>query len=333
LIIDRELAVWSDGWGMLVALVALISSESSFSISESTREEIDFKVVYDDYKLNFFPESDIELLEEIGHGRFSQVYRARLSDGRIVAAKKLKPLEPWKLKREVQMMAQLQGIPTIIEFIGLYGDELTPILVTELGIRDSDTIVGLSDFKWAVKSLLQAINETHYRHIFHRDIKWPNLLVSFKNRSLKLIDWGLADFIVAGRKYPPKCGTKSYKAPELLMGYRYYGPPVDVWAAGVTMANLLYGCPSFFSSSDDDGVLAKQTRIFGHLRMSRIADSLKWGGSVALYTKQSLLEYALPHTRQLFSKQSLDLLQQLLVPEANGRVTAADALQHPFFDT
>jgi serine/threonine protein kinase len=115
------------------------------------------------------------------------------------------------------------------------------------------------------------------------------------------------------------------------MGYRYYGADVDIWAAGVTMANLLYGCPSFFSGADDEAVLGRHTRIFGNLRMSRIAQDLGYDGAIQHYQKQSLLEYALPHTRHLFTRDSLDLLQQLLIPEMKARISAAEALQHPFF--
>lgn len=285
--------------------------------------------IHDGYEIHYLDEEQVELLDEVGHGRFSNVYRAKLNDT-LVAAKKLKPIEPWRVKREVRFMTALKDAPNVVKLHGVYGDELSPIIVTEFVARDENTNISYEDLQWIMRELLMALNATHYEHIFHRDIKWQNLLVSFKERRLRIIDWGLAEFFIRGRRYSPSAGTKSYKAPELLLGCRQYGPAVDVWAAGIIMANLMFGCPSFFNAGDVQGVLARHTQFFGPRRMRRLAKMCGYRRPLLQTGGQSFLELALPHTRHLIKKEAIDLLQELLTPEPNLRITAADALLHPF---
>jgi casein kinase II subunit alpha len=189
----------------------------------------------------------------------------------------------------------------------------------------------VDDLKWLMSSLLMCLNATHYHHVFHRDIKWQNLLVSFSDRKLRVVDWGLAEYVITNFRYSFRVGTKSYKAPELLMKSPEYGPEIDVWAAGVTFANLIFGCPSFFSGTSDRGVLHRHVQLFGRLRMSRIAKALGYEKAIPFSGRQSWLEFALPHTRNLITRGSLELLQTLLVPEATRRPTAAQALMSSFF--
>lgn len=296
----------------------------------SSSGEIPAGDLHDSYEIEYLNESNLNLVREIGHGRFSNVYEGVLNDTIPIAAKRLKPIELWRLKREIQFMEMLKDEPNVIRLFGVYGDVYAPIIVTELANRDNHTIVSYEELRWAMRELLRTLNGTHYHNVFHRDIKWQNMLVSFTERKMRIIDWGLAEYVIRGGKYSPGVGTKSYKAPELLMDSRTYGPGVDIWAAGVVMANLLYGCPSFFAAAENEGVLVRQTKLFGKNRMMRLARRYKYKRVLAYTTPQSFLEYALPHTRHLFTHESLDFLQMLLVPEPEDRATAAEALLHPF---
>jgi serine/threonine protein kinase len=314
-------------FAVLLSFIPVGSTSDSNPVSSSSVRHR----IHDAYNLTYLNETDLELLDEIGGGRFAQVYRARLSNGRIVAAKRLKPLESWRLKREVKAMSLLQGVPNVVEFIGLYGDDFSPVIVTEFAPSEPFGFVVLEELRWAVYSVLAALNGTHSLGLFHRDVKWQNMLVSFRKRSLKLVDWGLAEPILPPRKLPYRVGTTSYKAPELLMGVRYYGAEVDVWAAGVAMAELMFGCPTFFPAADDEEVLARQTRVFGNERMGALARGYECDVHLPFHREAGFVEFALPHTRHLFTRESLDLLGRLLTPEREARATAAEALAHEFF--
>jgi hypothetical protein len=65
--------------------------------------------------------------------------------------------------------------------------------------------------------------------------------------------------------------------------------------------------------------------------MAKIARQIGYNGKVPGYLKRSFLEFALPNTRTLFTRDSLDLLEKLLMPEVKDRISAGEALLHPFF--
>ncbi|XP_076049461.1 serine/threonine-protein kinase Chk1-like [Oratosquilla oratoria] len=93
------------------------------------------------------------------------------------------------------------------------------------------------------KQLLDGVAYIHSRGVVHRDLKPENLLLT-KDKVLKISDFGLADlFITDGEEVlvTGMVGTKSYMAPEVLRykGKRYLGPPVDLWACGIILFNLM----------------------------------------------------------------------------------------------
>lgn len=78
--------------------------------------------------------------------------------------------------------------------------------------------------------------------ILHRDMKAANVLIT-KNGILKLADFGLARAFSANKngqanRYTNRVVTLWYRPPELLLGDRNYGPPVDLWGAGCIMAEM-----------------------------------------------------------------------------------------------
>ena len=62
-----------------------------------------------------------------------------------------------------------------------------------------------------------------------------------ENHRIKLIDFGFSTYILNERKIHVFCGTSNYMAPEILMKKEYYGPPTDIWAAGVLLFVLVTG--------------------------------------------------------------------------------------------
>ncbi len=103
----------------------------------------------------------------------------------------------------------------------------------------------------------------------HRDIKPGNVLVCRHSGDLRLIDWGLADFYIPGKRFAVRVGTRAYKAPEMLLGFRFYDYAVDIFSAGCILAGLLFRKEPFFAGRNDDdqlhvlaGVLGPQVSLF-----------------------------------------------------------------------
>lgn len=100
--------------------------------------------------------------------------------------------------------------------------------------------------------LMLALDYCHSKGIAHRDIKLENTLVDSVNRKIKLIDFGFATCFGSDKKAKTFCGTPSYMAPEIIARKEYYGPPVDIWAAGVLLYVMLTGSFPFKGNSDKE---------------------------------------------------------------------------------
>lgn len=288
----------------------------------------DTKLKFKSFQIDYINET-IDLDEEIGHGRFSTVFKGKLKNGTIIAAKKLKPQGDWRLKREISVLTKLQNVSNVIHLYGVYGNEESPIIATEYIKKDDKIIPSYENLKWLMRSILIGINGAHNLNIFHRDIKWQNILFSFDNHVFRIIDWGLADYD-DGSEYNYNIGTKSYKAPELLFKYKRYNKSIDIWACGCLMANIILGIPSFFNGADNQAVLYRQANFFGQRRFEKLAERYKSKIDFPYSRSQTFYEYILPHTRHLITNESINFLTSLLTPEPERRIKASEALQDPF---
>lgn len=97
--------------------------------------------------------------------------------------------------------------------------------------------LNLYDITNIIEQIIIAVRFMHNLKIAHRDLKPENILI-FENNSIKICDFGLAK----SAEFPLKtiCGTIPYMAPEIILGQSYYGMPVDIWALGVTIFELLH---------------------------------------------------------------------------------------------
>ena len=93
--------------------------------------------------------------------------------------------------------------------------------------------------------LLQGISYCHSHRVLHRDLKPQNLLVNL-NGLLKLADFGLARaFGIPIRSYTHEVVTLWYKAPEVLLGTKFYTTSVDIWSIGCIFAEMVSSCTQY----------------------------------------------------------------------------------------
>jgi serine/threonine protein kinase len=94
-----------------------------------------------------------------------------------------------------------------------------------------------------MKQMLKGMIYLNQKNIIHRDIKGANILISDKG-IVKIADFGLARYHEPWNKkiqYTNKVVTLWYRAPELLLGAKYYTDTVDMWSLGCVFAEMFLG--------------------------------------------------------------------------------------------
>ena len=85
----------------------------------------------------------------------------------------------------------------------------------------------------------------------HRDVKPHNVMIDHEKRSLRLIDWGLAEFYHPGREYNVRVASRYFKGPELLVDFQEYDYALDLWSLGCMFAGMIFKKEPFFHGHDN----------------------------------------------------------------------------------
>jgi serine/threonine protein kinase len=177
--------------------------------------------------------------------------------------------------------------------------------------------------------LLRGIDFCHQNRVLHRDLKPQNLLINSKG-ALKLGDFGLARaFGIPVNTFSNEVVTLWYRAPDVLLGSRTYNTSIDIWSAGCIMAEMYTGRPLFPGTTNEDQIV----RIF---RIMGTPTERTWPGITQFPDyKPTFQMYVAQDLRQILPQidpTGIDLLQRMLQLRPELRITAHDALQHPWFN-
>ncbi|NXD66328.1 CDK5 kinase, partial [Eolophus roseicapillus] len=179
--------------------------------------------------------------------------------------------------------------------------------------------------------LLKGLAFCHSRNVLHRDLKPQNLLIN-RNGELKLADFGLARaFGIPVRCYSAEVVTLWYRPPDVLFGAKLYSTSIDMWSAGCIFAELANAGRPLFPGNDVDDQLK---RIF---RYPSSWGGLRAGDGVLVSPLHPQPYPMYPATTSLvnvvpkLNATGRDLLQNLLKCNPVQRISAEEALQHPYF--
>ncbi|XP_050511360.1 calcium/calmodulin-dependent protein kinase type II alpha chain isoform X1 [Diabrotica virgifera virgifera] len=257
-----------------------------------------------------------DLKEELGKGAFSVVRRCvQKSTGsefaaKIINTKKLSARDFQKLEREARICRKLQH-PNIVRLHDSIQEENFHYLVFDLvtGGELFEDIVARefyseADASHCIQQILESVNHCHQNGVVHRDLKPENLLLASKQKgaAVKLADFGLAIEVQGEQQaWFGFAGTPGYLSPEVLKK-EPYGKPVDIWACGVILYILLVGYPPFW---DED-----QHRLYAQI-------------------KAGAYDYPSPEWDTV-TPEAKNLINQMLTVNPGKRITAAEALKHPW---
>ncbi|UKJ89882.2 non-specific serine/threonine protein kinase [Theileria orientalis] len=300
---------------------------------------------YENISLKWSIPDPYEIMKKIGRGKFSEVFKGiDTRDNKDCVIKILKPVKKKKIKREIKILQNLRGGPNIIELLDIVKDPQSriPSLVFEL-VKNTDYKVlyptfTIMDIKYYMFQLLRAINYCHSRGIMHRDVKPHNVMIDHESKSLKLIDWGLAEFYHPAQEYSVRVATRYYKGPELLVDMKYYDYSLDIWSIGCMLAGLIFKREPFFYGLDNYDQLVKIAKVLGtdglyqYTQKYNIEIPSAYNEILGEHPRKSWNSFINNENRQLVTNDALDLLNKMLVYDHIERITALDALKHPYFD-
>ncbi|XP_039530629.1 calcium/calmodulin-dependent protein kinase type II delta 2 chain isoform X3 [Rhinichthys klamathensis goyatoka] len=259
---------------------------------------------------------EYQLFEELGKGAFSVVRRCvKISSGqeyaaKIINTKKLSARDHQKLEREARICRLLKH-PNIVRLHDSISEEGFHYLVFDLvtGGELFEDIVAReyyseADASHCIQQILESVHHCHVNGIVHRDLKPENLLLAskMKGAAVKLADFGLAIEVQGDQQaWFGFAGTPGYLSPEVLRKDPY-GKPVDMWACGVILYILLVGYPPFW---DED-----QHRLYQQI-------------------KAGAYDFPSPEWDTV-TPEAKDLINKMLTINPSKRITASEALKHPW---
>ena len=255
-------------------------------------------------------------LGEGGHSTVRKCTHLYRFHGKVMAVKSIherlaSEFEMEMMRKEAAIMRKLHHphIPTVYDHVEegneaflvlpMYeGGDMLERLCTKAGHRFSEAVV----IK-LLKDVTKTLAYLHAAGIAHRDVKPENIIFESKSdtSAMYLIDFGFSASGVVGQSLTTACGTPQYAAPEILNGMPH-GKEVDLWSLGVVVYVLLCGFPPFY---DDD-----------EHEMFRII-------------KRGEFEFPSPSWDPI-SANAKDFIGRLLVLDPDQRMTAKQALAHPW---
>lgn len=300
--------------------------------------------------------SQYQLVALIGEGAYGTVCSAiHKPTGIYVAIKKIQPFSKnmfvTRTLREIKLLTYFHDHENIISIL----DKVRPTsidkmkavyLVQELMETDLQRIISniptnpLSDdhIQYFTYQILRALKSIHSAQVIHRDLKPSNLLLN-SNCDLKVCDFGLSRCLASSSDsretlvgfMTEYVATRWYRAPEIMLTFQEYTTAMDIWSCGCILAELVSGRP-LFPGRDYHHQLWLILEVVGSPTYEDF-ESIKSQRAkeyIANLPMKATLPWDMVLGKQNLNPDMVDLLDKMLTFNPNKRISAAEALNHPY---
>ncbi|SMR56396.1 unnamed protein product [Zymoseptoria tritici ST99CH_1A5] len=287
--------------------------------------------------------------EHINDGIFSEIFRAEDQEAdppKVVALKITTPsmlTPPHDSVREARILSSIkcaQVVPLLETFRQQDGRFILvfPYFKHDLNVLLHERRLPPTSRRTVLRDILSGLAYLHGQSIIHRDIKPSNILLSSPSGPALIADFGIAWSPSDPSSEPDgtkilDVGTTCYRPPELLFGHSGYTTKLDMWAVGCVAAQIVcLNGRTLFDAGDLGSELALIKSIFQSLGTP---DRDVWpeARSMPDWGKMNFTTYPAKAWSELLpdaDQDGRDLVESLVKFESSWRLSAEDALKHPY---
>uniref|UniRef100_A0A8C1ET82 non-specific serine/threonine protein kinase n=2 Tax=Cyprinus carpio TaxID=7962 RepID=A0A8C1ET82_CYPCA len=265
---------------------------------------------YESHVVEWGNQDDYQLVRKLGRGKYSEVFEAiNITNNEKVVVKILKSRTPALVFEHVNNTDFKQLYQTLSDY----------------------------DIRFYMFEILKALDYCHSMGIMHRDVKPHNVMIDHEHRKLRLIDWGLAEFYHPSQEYNVRVASRYFKGPELLVDYQMYDYSLDMWSLGCMLASMIFRKEPFFHGHDNYDQLVRIAKVLGtedlydYIDKYNIELDPRFNDILGRHSRKRWERFVHSENQHLVSTEALDFLDKLLRYDHQARLTAREAMEHPYF--